>query len=73
MPRFSLSMRNAAGASRPIVACPLPGLLGVLAEAKVRGVIAECRPVLEDMIRDAGFWIGDDLPTRYLRNMNEIE
>jgi predicted nucleic acid-binding protein len=49
------------------------GLLGVLAEAKARGLITECRPILDDMIRVAGFWIGDELRTRYLRGMNEIE
>ncbi|MDQ2949927.1 MAG: DUF3368 domain-containing protein [Acidobacteriota bacterium] len=47
------------------------GLLGVLAEAKVRGLIPKCQPVLDDMIRVAGFWIGDDLRSRYLRGLNE--
>ena len=49
------------------------GLLGVLAEAKARGLVAECQPVLDEMIRVAGFWIGDDLRTRYLRGLNELE
>jgi predicted nucleic acid-binding protein len=31
------------------------GLLGVLAEAKARGLIHQCRPILDDMIRVAGF------------------
>ena len=48
------------------------GLLGVLAEAKARGIIPQCKPVLDDMIRVAGFWIGDDLRVRYLRGLNEI-
>ncbi len=48
------------------------GLLGVLAEAKARGLITRCRPVLDDMIRIAGFWIGDDLRIRYLRELNEL-
>lgn len=47
------------------------GLLGVLAEAKLRGLIPECKPVLDEMIRDAGFWIGDDLKRRYLQGLNE--
>ncbi len=48
------------------------GLLGVLAEAKARGLILRCQPVLEEMIRVAGFWIGDDLKTRYLRGLGEL-
>ncbi len=48
------------------------GLLGVLAEAKARGLILRCQPVLEEMIRVAGFWIGDDLKTRYLRGLSEL-
>jgi len=48
------------------------GLLGVLAEAKARGLISRCQPVLDDMIRVAGFWIGDDLRLRYLLGLNEI-
>ena len=48
------------------------GLLGVLAEAKERGLIPRCQPVLDDMIRIAGFWIGDDLRSRYLRSLNEL-
>lgn len=48
------------------------GLLGVLAEAKARGLILRCRPTLEEMIRVAGFWIGDDLKTLYLRGLGEL-
>ena len=48
------------------------GLLGVLAEAKARGLILRCQPVLEEMIRVAGFWVGDDLKTRYLRGLGEL-
>lgn len=32
-----------------------------------------CQPVLDDMIRVAGFWIGDDLRTRYLEGLNELD
>ena len=49
------------------------GLLGVLAEAKARGLISRCQPVLDDMIHVAGFWIGDDLRYRYLLALNEID
>jgi hypothetical protein len=47
------------------------GRLGVLAEAKARGLIPNCMSILDDMIRIAGFWIGEDLRTQYLRAMNE--
>jgi uncharacterized protein len=49
------------------------GLLGVLAEAKARMLIPRCQPILDDMIRVAGFWIGDDLRAQYLRELNEFD
>ena len=49
------------------------GLLGVLAEAKARSLITKCQPLLDDMIRIAGFWIGDDLRARFLRALNELD
>ena len=49
------------------------GLLGMLAEAKARGLISRCRPLLDEMIHVAGFWIGDDLRTRYLQGLNELD
>jgi predicted nucleic acid-binding protein len=49
------------------------GLLGVLAEAKARGIITACQPILDDMIRLAGFWIGDGLRTRYLNELHELD
>ncbi len=51
----------------------ITGLLGVLAEAKSRGLLVECRSVLDDIIKVAGFWISRDLRTRYLRSLNEYE
>lgn len=47
------------------------GLLGVLAEAKTRQMIPSCRPILDEMIRVAGLWIGSDLRRRYLRGLGE--
>ena len=47
------------------------GLLGVLAEAKGRGLIPECKPLLDAIIDRAGFWIGDDLRSRYLVGVGE--
>ncbi len=48
------------------------GLLGVLLEAKRRGLIPECKPVLHEMIDRAGFWIGVDLRSRYLLGVGDI-
>jgi hypothetical protein len=48
------------------------GLLGVLAEAKVRGIIDRCQPVLDEMIRVAGFWLSEGLRTRYLQDLGEV-
>jgi hypothetical protein len=49
------------------------GLLGVLAEAKSRGLISACGPILEEMIHLAGFWIGESLRARYLRAAGELD
>ena len=49
------------------------GLLGVLAQAKKQGLIPMCQPILDQMIRVANFWIGDELRARYLRGLNEID
>jgi uncharacterized protein len=37
------------------------GLLGVLAEAKQRGLIPAIRPIMDDLRRVAGFWISPQL------------
>lgn len=49
------------------------GLLGILAEAKKRGFIPVCAPLLDDMIERAGFWIGDRLRSDYLKALGEID
>jgi predicted nucleic acid-binding protein len=51
------------------------GLLGVLAAAKKQGLIQKCQPILDldQMIRTANFWIGDELRARYLRGLKEID
>jgi predicted nucleic acid-binding protein len=49
------------------------GLPGVLAEAKARGLIPRCRPIRDEMIRIAGFWIGEDLRTHYLQGLDEFD
>ena len=37
------------------------GLLGMLVEAKHRGLISAVRPIMNDLIGKAGFWIGQEL------------
>ena len=48
------------------------GLLGVLIDAKQRGVLREVRPVLDDLRNTAGFWITDALYTRVLESAGEL-
>lgn len=48
------------------------GILGILVEAKSKGLIAEVRPRLDALINDAGFWIAEPLYNRVLQLANEI-
>jgi hypothetical protein len=47
------------------------GLLGVVIEAKRRGLIAECRPILDALEREARFWISRPLRDRFLELVGE--
>ena len=47
------------------------GLLGLLSEAKRRGLIAECRPILDALENRARFWISRDLRARFLELAGE--
>jgi predicted nucleic acid-binding protein len=47
------------------------GLLGVVIEAKAQGYIAAIKPILDDLIARAGFWIGEQLYTRVLQVAGE--
>jgi hypothetical protein len=47
------------------------GLLGLLSEAKRVGLIAECRPILHELERDARFWISQTLRDRFLELVGE--
>ncbi len=49
------------------------GLLGVFAEARKRGIIPACAPLLDAMIDRAGFWIGERLRANYLQALGEID
>jgi len=48
----------------------LTGLLGVLVEAKARGMIREIKPLLAQMV-DAGFWLNDEMLRRVLESVGE--
>ncbi|MGA9995515.1 MAG: DUF3368 domain-containing protein [Pyrinomonadaceae bacterium] len=47
------------------------GLLGVLVEAKHRGLIHSVKPALDDLIVKAGFWMTEELYTRVLHVVGE--
>ena len=48
------------------------GILGVLVEAKSKGLIAEVRPLLDALINKAGFWVAEPLYNSVLQLVNEI-
>jgi predicted nucleic acid-binding protein len=47
------------------------GLLGVLIEAKRRGLISAIQSTLDDLIEKAGFWISRELYDRVLQAARE--
>lgn len=47
------------------------GLLGVLVEAKHRGLIPMVKPIFDEMIVKAGFWVSNQLYTRILQEVGE--
>jgi predicted nucleic acid-binding protein len=47
------------------------GILGILVEAKSRGLISEVKPLLDDLVNQAGFWIAAPLYSNVLRLVDE--
>lgn len=47
------------------------GLLGILVDAKQKGIILSVKPVLDDLIAKAGFWLSNKLYTRILQETGE--
>ena len=47
------------------------GLLGVPIEAKQRGCLLTVKPVLDDLVAKAGFWVSQQLYTRVLQAAGE--
>ncbi|MBD2576758.1 DUF3368 domain-containing protein [Oscillatoria sp. FACHB-1406] len=48
------------------------GILGILVEAKDKGLIAEVKPLLDALINEAGFWVAEPLYNNVLRLVNEL-
>ncbi|MBE9112328.1 DUF3368 domain-containing protein [Nodosilinea sp. LEGE 07298] len=49
------------------------GIVGLLVEAKSRGLIVEVKPLLDALINEAGFWVAEPLYNSVLQLVNEIE
>lgn len=47
------------------------GILGVLVEAKSKGLMAEVKPLLDALINKAGFWVAEPLYDSVLQLVNE--
>ena len=52
---------------------PTQGLLGVLVEAKRRGILPGVAPLLDRLRAEAGFWVGTELRARVLRMVGEAD
>jgi predicted nucleic acid-binding protein len=47
------------------------GLLGALVEGKGKGYVAAVKPILDDLMAQAGFWVSEHLYSRVLREAGE--
>ncbi|MEA5575339.1 DUF3368 domain-containing protein [Anabaena sp. UHCC 0451] len=47
------------------------GILGILVEAKSQGLISTVKPLLDDLINKAGFWVADSLYQSVLQLVDE--
>ncbi|MBW4551554.1 MAG: DUF3368 domain-containing protein [Aphanocapsa sp. GSE-SYN-MK-11-07L] len=47
------------------------GILGILIEAKRRGLIISVKPLLDSLINQAGFWVAEPVYNRILQLANE--
>ncbi len=50
---------------------PTQGLLGVLVEAKRRGLLRAVAPLLDQLQAEVGFWVGVELRANVLRSVGE--
>ena len=49
------------------------GILGILVEAKSRGLISKVKPLLDSLRHEAGFWVAESLYERVLEAINEFD
>lgn len=49
------------------------GLLGILIKARKAGIIILVKPILDDLIQHAGFWISDDVYKMVLNEVGEVD
>jgi hypothetical protein len=61
--------RGCAIAQQMNVLCS--GILGMLIQAKHQGLIATVKPILDDLIATAGFWVDNALYHRILQKVCE--
>ena len=47
------------------------GIMGILMEAKHKGIIDSVKPVVDDLITKAGFWVSNGLHLKVLREAGE--
>jgi predicted nucleic acid-binding protein len=47
------------------------GLLGTLIEAKQHGLVPAVKPILDDLLTKAGFWISRELYDRVMQTAGE--
>ena len=47
------------------------GVLGVLLQAKRRGIVTAVKPILDTLITKAGFWVGNELYAHVLHEAGE--
>jgi hypothetical protein len=48
------------------------GILGLLLQAKSAGFLAAIQPILDDLRREAGFWMAEPLRQQVLRLAGEV-
>ena len=53
------------------IGLPITGMLGVLVAAKIEGLISAVKPVMDDLISQAGFWVSGQLYDEVLQAVGE--
>ncbi|NDJ17456.1 DUF3368 domain-containing protein [Myxacorys almedinensis] len=49
----------------------ITGILGILRTAKVLGLISRVKPILDDLVQQAGFWVDQALYEQMLKDVGE--